>query len=218
MKVTVAGRTDAGVHAAGQVISFVAHDAFPVDKLSIALNTSLPADLSARDAARVGADFSARNSARERRYTYAVVNRRDPSAVLRRFAHHEHRTLDLERMREAAAHLIGEHDFVTFCGNLPERGGTVRTVGALDIEGSGDLVRFHVRAGGFLHHMVRIFIGTLLDVGAGKRAPRDVAAMLAARDRRTAGPTAPPQGLVLAGVEYSGYSSTSPLFAWPPAR
>jgi tRNA pseudouridine38-40 synthase len=218
VKVTVAGRTDAGVHAAGQVISFVAHDAFPVDKLSIALNTSLPADLSARDAARVAADFSARNSAQERRYTYAVVNRRDPSAVLRRFAHHEYRPLDLAPMHEAAAGLTGEHDFVTFCGNLPDRGGTVRTLDAIDIEREGELVRFHFRGGGFLHRMVRIIVGMLLDVGAGKREPADVAAMLAARDRRVAGPTAPPQGLVLAGVAYPGYSSVSPYFAWPPAR
>lgn len=218
VKVTVAGRTDAGVHAAGQVISFLSHDGFPVDKLSIALNTSLPPDLSARDAARVDAGFSARNSARERRYTYAVINRRDPSAVLRRFAHHEHRPLDLEPMREAAAHLNGEHDFVSFCGNLPDRGGTVRTLGPIEIQRDGELVRFHLRGGGFLHRMVRIIVGTLLDVGAGRREPRDVAAMLAARDRRVAGPTAPPQGLVLAGVDYPGFSSLSPNFAWPPTR
>jgi tRNA pseudouridine38-40 synthase len=217
VKVTVAGRTDAGVHAAGQVISFTAHDDFPVDKLSIALNTSLSPDVSARDAARVSDDFSARLSAKERRYTYAVINRRDPSAVLRRFAHHEYRALDLARMREAAAHLIGEHDFVTFCGNLPERGGTVRTLGAIEIERAAELVRFHLRGAGFLHRMVRIIVGTLLDVGAGRREPREVAAMLAARDRRLAGPTAPPQGLVLAGVEYPEFSSLSPSFAWPPA-
>ena len=146
VKVTAAGRTDAGVHAAGQVISFISHDAFPIDKLSIALNTSLPPDVTARDSARVPDGFSARASALERRYVYAVLNRRDPSAVLRRFAHHEYRTLDLERMREAAAHLIGEHDFVTFCGVLPERGGTVRTIEGLEIERDGEIVRFGRRS------------------------------------------------------------------------
>ena len=216
VKVTVAGRTDAGVHAAGQVISFVAHDAFPVDKLSIALNTSLPPDLSARDAERVDAEFSARNSALERCYTYAVLNRRDPSAVLRRFAHHEYRPLDLARMRAAAAPLVGEHDFATFCGYLPDRGGTVRTLHAIEIEGDGELVRFHLRGGGFLHRMVRIVVGTLLDVGAGRREPSDVAAMLAARDRRIAGPTAPAAGLVLADVVYPGFRSGAPGFTWPP--
>ncbi len=210
MKVTAAGRTDAGVHASGQVVSFVSHDAFPVDKLSIALNTSLPPDLSARDAARVEAGFSARASALERRYTYTIVNRRDPSAVWRRFAHHEHRELACERMRAAAAHLVGEHDFITFCGGLPERGGTVRTVWSIDIENDGEIVRLHVRGAGFLHRMVRIIAGTLLDVGAGRRTPDDVAAMLAAHDRRAGGPTAPPQGLCLVEVLYPGFSSRAP--------
>lgn len=209
VKVTVAGRTDAGVHASGQVISFVSHDAFPVDKLSIALNSALPPDLSARDAARVEAGFSARASATERRYTYTIVNRRDPSAVLRRFAHHEYRALDLARMRVAAAHLIGRYDFLTFCGVLPERGGTVRTVLAIVIEADGEIVRVHVHGVGFLHHMVRIIAGTLLDVGAGRREPADVAAMLAARDRRAAGPTAPAHGLALVEVVYPGFSSRS---------
>jgi len=207
VKVTAAGRTDAGVHASGQVVSFVSHDAFPVDKLSIALNTSLPPDLSARDAARVEAGFSARASALERRYTYTIVNRRDPSALWRRFAHHEHRELDFGLMRAAAAHLVGEHDFITFCGGLPERGGTVRTVRAIDIEPEGEIVRLHVGGSGFLHRMVRIIAGTLLDVGAGRRTPGEVASMLAARDRRAGGPTAPAQGLCLVEVLYSGFSS-----------
>lgn len=207
MKVTAAGRTDAGVHATAQVISFISHDAFPVDKLSIALNTSLPPDLSARDAARVESGFSARNSALERSYTYLVLNRRDPSALLRRYAHHEYRPLDLEPMRIAAAHLIGEHDFVTFCGVLPERGGTIRTVRAIELERDGDIVRLHVSGLGFLHRMVRIITGTLLDVGAERRRPDEVAAMLAARDRRAAGPTAPPQGLCLVDVVYPDFAS-----------
>jgi len=128
---------------------------------------------------------------------------------LRRFAHHEYRALDLERMRAGAAHLIGEYDFVTFCGVLPQKGGTVRTVHAIEIERDGEIVRLHVAGAGFLHRMVRIFTGTLLDVGAGKREPEDVAAMLAACDRRAAGPTAPPQGLSLVEVIYPGFSSRS---------
>ncbi len=207
VKVTCAGRTDAGVHASGQVISFVSHDAFPIDKLAIALNTSLPYDLSARDAARVGRDFSARNSALARQYTYAILNRRHPSAVLRRTAHHDYRELDFDAMRAAAAHLIGEHDFVTFCGVLPDRGGTVRTLDAIAIERDGDLVRVHYDGGGFLHRMVRVMTGTLLDVGAGRYAPEDVARMLAARDRRAAGTTAPACGLSLVNVVYPDFES-----------
>ncbi len=207
---TVAGRTDAGVHASGQVISFVSHDRFPVERLAIALNTVLPDDLSARAAARVGADFSARNSALARHYVYTVLNRRHPSAVWRRFAAHDYRELDDDRMRAAAEHLIGQHDFVTFCGVVPDRGTTVRTLHSIAIERAGDLVRFRFGGIGFLHRMVRIITGTLLDVGAGRRTPESVAAMLAARDRRIAGPTAPPQGLCLVNVVYERFESARP--------
>ena len=210
VKVSSAGRTDAGVHASAQVISFISHDAFPVQKLGIALNSALPSDITARDAARVEPAFSARNSALERHYTYSVLNRRMPSAVLRRFAHHDWRELDLARMCAAAAPLLGKHDFITFCGVLPDRGGTVRTLLGIDIEADGELVRLHFRAAGFLHRMVRIITGTLLDVGAGRRTAESVAAMLAARDRRVAGPTAPPQGLCLTNVTYPAFESRSP--------
>ncbi|GAC1306897.1 MAG: tRNA pseudouridine(38-40) synthase TruA [Vulcanimicrobiaceae bacterium] len=207
IKVTVAGRTDSGVHASGQVVSFVAHDRFPIDRLSIALNTSLPPDLTARDAARVDDRFSARLSALERRYRYVVLNRRDPSAVLRRFAHHDHRPLELARMQAAARHLLGQHDFVTFCGVLPDRGGTIRTLDAIEIARAGDVVTFAIRGKAFLHRMVRIVVGTLLEVGAGRIAADEVASMLAARDRRVAGPTAPAAGLTLVEVRYPGFSS-----------
>jgi tRNA pseudouridine38-40 synthase len=224
VKVTCAGRTDAGVHASGQVISFLSHDSFPVDKLAIALNSALPPDLTARDAAVEPDGFSARVSALERRYTYVVLNRRDPSAVLRRYAHHEYRALDLDRMCAGAANLIGEHDFTTFCGVLPERGGTVRTLRAIEIEPEGEIVRFTLRGAGFLHRMVRVIVGTLLDVGAGRRAPEEVASMLAARDRRVAGFTAPAQGLCLTEVVYPHFTSLGaastalPAFAFATRR
>ncbi len=208
MKVTVAGRTDAGVHASGQVISFVSHAQFPIEKLAIALNTSLPPDLSARDAERVDASFSARNSALARHYRYLVLNRRHPSAVWRRFAHHDYRSLDIERMRAAAAHLVGERDFATFCGVRPDRGGTVRSLHAIAFERVGEFVRFRYEGAGFLHRMVRIITGTLLDVGAGVTSPESVVTMLAARDRRVAGPTAPPQGLCLVNVIYRDFASS----------
>lgn len=207
MKVTAAGRTDAGVHASAQVVSFVSHDRFPVHKLALALGAALPADLSARDAQRVDAEFSARNSALARHYAYSVLNRRTPSAVVRRFVHHDWRSLDVAAMRAAAAALVGEHDFISFCGALPERGGTVRTLHAIRIEMQGDLLRLHFEGAGFLHHMVRVVAGTLLDVGAGGRSPASVAWTLAARDRRLAGPTAPARGLCLVNVIYPGYES-----------
>ncbi len=207
VKVTAAGRTDAGVHASAQVVSFRAHDAFPVRRLALALNSALPNDLSARDAERSDGSFSARNSALARHYAYTVLNRRMPSAVLRRYAHHDWRALDLERMQSAAAWVVGEHDFVTFCSVQPDRGGTVRTLHALRIEGRGELVRLHFEGAGFLHRMVRILTGTLLDVGAGRRTPESLVRLLAARDRRLAGPTAPPQGLCLVNVVYPDFES-----------
>ena len=209
VKVTCAGRTDAGVHASGQVVSFRGRETFPVEKLALALNSALPRDLTARDAAVVDDDFSARHHALERRYAYRVLNRPAPSAVLRRYVHHEYRTLNDERMRAAAAHLIGVHDFVTFCSELPEKGSTVRELRAIEIARDGEHVTFSVRGASFLHRMVRIIAGTLLDVGAGRREPDDVATMLAARDRQAGGVTAPAHGLTLTEVVYPGFSSAN---------
>ena len=206
VKVTAAGRTDAGVHATGQVISFIGRDAFPAEKLALALNSLLPPDLSARDCAQVDDGFSARLSALDRSYAYLVLNRPEPSAIARRWSAFEHRPLDLEAMRAAAADLVGRHDFRTFCGVLPEHGGTVRTLDFLEIEREGDFVRLRFRADGFLHRMVRVITGTLLEIGSGRRTG-DMPALLKARDRRAAGLTAPPQGLYFVEVRYPGFSS-----------
>ena len=216
IKIAGAGRTDAGVHATGQVVSFAAHAAFPVDKLAIALNSALPPDITARDAAYAPERFSARLSAIERRYTYVVLNRPEPSAVVRRYAHFEYHALDAERMRRAACDLVGTHDFASFCGVLPEHGGTVRTLHALELESSGDLLTVHLRANGFLHRMVRIAVGTLLEIASGRRPADAIPAILAARDRRAAGLTAPPQGLFLTGVRYADFTSERPIFGRSP--
>ncbi|MEO6990828.1 MAG: tRNA pseudouridine(38-40) synthase TruA [Candidatus Baltobacteraceae bacterium] len=219
IKLTIAGRTDAGVHALGQVVSFRGRADFPVERLAIATNSQLPNDVSVRDASRVADDFSARFSAFERRYAYLVLARAAPCAPFRRFAHFEYRELDLEGLREAARTLVGEHDFASFCADPPLRGGTVRTIRAFEIERDADLVRFRLRGNGFLHRMVRIVVGTLLEIGTGRRHLAELPAILAARDRRVAGPTAPPQGLFLTGVSYPGFESDGTfgsLFAASP--
>lgn len=216
VKITGAGRTDTGVHATGQVVSCKTARAFPFDKLAIALNSILPADISVREAAVVSDPFSARFSARERTYVYAILNQPDRSALLERRAHHVYAALDLERMRDAARHLIGEHDFRSFCGVLPESGGTVRILKSLDIERRGPYVRVSISADGFLHRMVRTIVGTLVECGKGRRDPQSIAAVLDARAREAAGVTAPARGLYLAGVKYAdGYDSfrEPPLFA-----
>lgn len=213
MKLSAAGRTDAGVHATGQVISFKTARTFPFERLPIAANSLLPADVRIRNAAVAADDFSARFSARERTYVYAILNRAEPSALLSRYAYHYWSPIDLDAFRRGARALVGEHDFRSFCGMLPESGPTVRVVKHLAIERRGEVLRVEICADGFLHRMVRTIVGTLLECATGKRDPDSLEAVLAARDRRAAGITAPAQGLYLAGVRYAdGFDS----FREPP--
>jgi tRNA pseudouridine38-40 synthase len=205
--VTAAGRTDTGVHALGQVVTFRAHDRFPIERLAIALNSNLPEDCTARDAQRVSDSFSARFSARERHYVYAVLNRESPSAPLRRFTHHEYRPLDDGAMRTALRALEGTHDFASFCGVLPDNGITERTLIEAGLTREGAMLRFDLRADGFLHRMCRVIVGTVLEIGAGRRDAGTIGEMLAARDRREAGLTAPACGLFFAGVRYDDFDS-----------
>lgn len=213
VKVTAAGRTDAGVHATGQVVSFKSEAAFPFDRLAIALNSTLPKDVSVRDVATVAGEFSARFSALERTYVYAIFNAREPSPLLARYAYHAWRQIDVDRFLEGARHLIGEHDFRSFCGMLPESGPTIRTVKSLHARRLGDIIRVEIRADGFLHRMVRTIVGTLVECGNGRRDPAQIPSILEACDRAAAGLTAPAHGLYLAGVRYKdGYDS----FKEPP--
>jgi tRNA pseudouridine38-40 synthase len=216
VKVTGAGRTDSGVHASGQVISFTPGREFPLDRLQVALQSLLPKDLSVRDAAVVDDTFSARFSARERTYVYVILNRSVADALLARYACNIRRPLDEAAMRAGAAPLVGQHDFSAFAAVVPG-GNPIRTLRRLDIERFGDSVRIEVVADGFLHHMVRSIVGTLVECGAGRRDPESVAGILASGDRASAGPTAPPHGLYLAGVRYAdGYDSFAEPFAGRP--
>lgn len=199
------------------MISFTTSRSFPFERLAIACNSALPADVSIRDVAIVDSHFSARFSARARTYVYAILRRKDRSALLAHRAYHVYRTLDVERMREAARHLVGEHDFRSFCGTLPDGGITVRTVTALDIADDGDFVRVQISADGFLHRMVRTIVGTLVECGSGRRDPFTIPSVLTAKSRNAAGLTAPAHGLYLAGVRYAdGYDSYAepPVFTW----
>lgn len=215
--VTSAGRTDAGVHATGQVISFRSQRNFPPERLALALNAHLPHDISVREAAIVNDRFSARFDATRRIYEYVILNRAMPSAVARRWAHHVWNRVDLALARRNARDFLGEHDFVAFCGVLPDRGGTVRTVHAIEIERSGDIIVIRIEGRGFLHRMVRISVGTLLEIATGRRADGDIPRIIASRDRKAAGYTAPASGLYLAGVAYAdGFTSHRPV-AIPPA-
>ena len=207
MKITGAGRTDAGVHARGQVISFRAERPFEAGRLAAALNGNLPRDLSVRSAEHVDATFNARNSARSRTYEYTIFACPTRSAYYARTTHHVYRALDVERMRSAAAALVGKHDFIALCASPPDNGITIRTVFAIDVESAPPFVRVRITADGFLHRMVRITAGTLVEVGSGRREPGDVARIIAQTERAAAGYTAPPEGLCLAGVRYADFDS-----------
>lgn len=206
VKITTAGRTDAGVHATGQVISFQAERAFPIERLALAVNGNMPADVVVRAASTVPDGFSARFDARERVYEYLVQNGA-PSALWRRRVWHVPRPIDDDRFRAAAEPLIGEHDFVSYCGDPPAFGGTVRVVTAIELTRRGSLLRIGVRGNGFLHHMVRIAVGTLVECATGYREVRFARDALEARRRGAAGVTAPAHGLYLAGVRYEGFDS-----------
>jgi tRNA pseudouridine38-40 synthase len=220
VKLTSAGRTDSGVHASGQVVAFSSEHPFPLERLPVALNALLPHDCAVREVATVGSDFSARFSARERTYVYAVLNRPQRSALTARYACHVARPLDLAAMEAAGACLVGEHDFRAF-GTSENLGPTVRSISRLTVEPRGELIRIEIAANGFLHHMVRIIVGTLLECGQGRRPSHEVATILEAGDRSIGGSTAPAQGLCLAGVRYDdGYDSFAdhPLFRQPPGE
>jgi tRNA pseudouridine38-40 synthase len=200
-----AGRTDAGVHAMGQVAHVdLARDWAPLEMVG-ALNFHVrPAAVAILDVERVAASFDARRSARSRGYLYRIVNRRAPLAIERGRAWHVGPELDAAAMHEAAQALLGRHDFTTFRDSLCQAKSPVKTLDRLEVTRDGDDIRVIAEARSFLHHQVRNMVGTLKLVGAGKWSAADVAAALAARDRRAGGPTAPPEGLYLVRVVYQG--------------
>jgi tRNA pseudouridine38-40 synthase len=202
VQVTGAGRTDAGVHALGQVASFSADPRLDTLTLRKALNANLPRDIVVCRVEEASPDFDARRSARSKTYRYTILRRDYPSAWLARHSLYVPYPLDVEAMAEAARVLIGTHDFSAFRAGTCTAATPVRAVLDASWRVAGDLVHFEITANAFLQHMVRIILGTLLEVGRGKRTPSDVATILASRERRRAGKTAPPHGLCLVEVHY----------------
>jgi tRNA pseudouridine38-40 synthase len=202
VRVAAAGRTDAGVHAAGQVVSFVLQAPRAPDVVQRALNALTPRDISITSVEEVGDDFDPRRAARSRVYVYRIWNARWPSPFWRRYAWHVARPLDCDAMRAAAATLIGEHDFSAFQAAGCDADNPVRRVLRSELERREPLITYTIEATAFLRHMVRNVIGTLVEVGGGERAPSDLPRLLATRDRAQAGPTAPACGLCLKWVSY----------------
>jgi len=202
VRVTVAGRTDAGVHATAQTVHFDTEARRPAHAWVRGANAHLPREVALLWAGEVADEFHARYSATGRRYRYVILNRAVRPTYLAGRVTHVYRPLDEERMRAAAAHLVGEHDFTSFRSSECEARSPVRELRALEVARAGALVTLEARANAFLHHMVRNLAGVLLEVGAGAREPDWAREVLEARDRRCGGVTAPPDGLYLAGVEY----------------
>ncbi|HPW69225.1 MAG TPA: tRNA pseudouridine(38-40) synthase TruA [Deltaproteobacteria bacterium] len=209
VRVTASGRTDAGVHALGQVINFRTRSRIPAHGLLRALNTVFPPDLSAREVREVSPDFHARYLAISKKYVYVVDISTIPSPFLSRYVMNLPGGLDVQAMRQAAHALKGQHDFSSFMGAGSSVKTTVREIFDFEIFGKGSRVFFCIRGSGFLRHMVRNIVGTLIPVGQAEMTPRDVERILGLRDRTQAGPTAPPQGLYLVEVEYGGHGKSS---------
>lgn len=197
-----AGRTDAGVHASGQVVHFDTAVERPLKAWVMGSNANLPADISVTWAKVMPADFHARFKACARRYRYVIYNDPVRPAHLAEEVTWNHRPLDITRMREAAAHLVGTHDFTSFRAVQCQAKSPIKTVHHLQLIEHGRFIVMDVRANAFLHHMVRNFAGVLMTIGAGEREPDWVLDALAARDRRAGGVTAHPYGLYLVQVEY----------------
>ncbi|MEQ8643514.1 MAG: tRNA pseudouridine(38-40) synthase TruA [Alphaproteobacteria bacterium] len=205
--IAAAGRTDAGVHGLGQVAHCDLTKDWDPFRLSEALNYHLkPQPVAILACARVDDDWHARFSATERRYLFRLLMRRAPATHDKGLVWHVRNPLDLEAMREGAAHLVGHHDFTTFRSTICQAKSPVKTLDEITIEPatglSGPEFHFRLRARSFLHNQVRSIVGTLERVGSGAWAPADVATALAARDRAACGPVCPPHGLYLAAVRY----------------
>lgn len=202
ISVTGAGRTDAGVHALGQVASFQSDKMLSAEDWTRALNAVLPKDICILSTEMVSDDFHARYSARAKTYEYRILNRRERSALARDRAWHIRTRLDVAALTHAAGLLIGRHDFSSFQGHPTDTEDPVCDLMRLDVTETGHIIRLQAKADRFLKQMVRAIVGTLVEVGQGKRPAESLKDILAAKDRRAAGYTAPPHGLYLVKVEY----------------
>lgn len=197
-----ASRTDAGVHARGNVAVFDTHTRIPAEKIAIAVNQRLPEDIRVMQSEEVEQQFHPRYAESEKTYEYHISNVPIQLPTRRLYSYFVYLPLDVEKMQEAAKLFVGEHDFAGFCSAKSQVQTTVRTIYDCQVEKEGDEICIRVRGNGFLYNMVRIIAGTLVEVGLGRRKLSTVSQAIEKADRSLAGPTAPPEGLTLIKIEY----------------
>ena len=197
-----ASRTDAGVHALGNVAVFDTSARMPGEKISYALNQRLPEDIRIQMSKEVEPDFHPRYRNSRKTYEYRILNKKFPVPTKRLYSHFTYLPLDVEKMRKAGEYLLGEHDFKSFCSVNTVAETTVRTLYSVKVSKESDMITIRVTGSGFLYNMVRIIAGTLMEVGKGSMSPEQIPQILAALDRQKAGPTAPACGLTLYAYEF----------------
>ncbi len=197
-----ASRTDAGVHSLGNVAVFDTNTRIPAEKISYAVNQRLPEDIVVQESKEVSADFHPRHCNSRKIYEYKILNRKFPDPTRRRDTYFYHYDLDVDRMKQAAGYLVGEHDFKSFCSIHTLAETTVRTIYEVNVQKEKDVIAIRIEGSGFLYNMVRIIAGTLVEAGNGKIEPDALQQILSQRNRSAAGPTAPAHGLTMIGIEF----------------
>ena len=209
IRVTAAGRTDAGVHALGQIVHFSTNSDIHLQRLCISLNGILPRDISVKNAYRVSDDFHARFDALERTYRYLIYNHPSRSSFMMYRAMWVREELDVDYLRTVSGLLVGEMDFSSFCKKRESRNiNTIRRITAIDIQRQDDCIRFEITGNAFLHNMVRILVGTIVEMHKNKADPQLISDIVSKRDRDYGGVSAPPYGLYLLNVTYDPSLST----------
>lgn len=196
------GRTDTGVHAKGQCCIIDIETSIPIERLGKALNSKLPNDIVVRDVEEVSTDFHPRFSVKKKTYRYQILNSLQNDPFMSKYVYFYPYKLDVELMKEAAKYIVGTHDFNCFCSAGATTQTTIRTVYSLEINQKDDIIQVDICGNGFLYNMVRIIVGTLIEVGRGKIAPESMGKIIESADRKLAGPTAPPMGLMMFDIKY----------------
>lgn len=202
IEIYASGRTDAGVHALGQVANFKTNSNIPIEKMAIAINSQVKNSIKVIHAEEVEEDFHSRYRCKQKTYRYIINNSTHGSAIYRGLEYHIPMKLDIEKMKEAITYFKGEHDFKAFKSSGTSSKSSVRTIYNASIIEKDNRIIIELTGNGFLYNMVRIIAGTLLDVGLGKIKPKDILDIIKSKDRTKAGKTLPPQGLYLVEVKY----------------